>query len=246
MVNADGIKQYSPMRFNRYWTILFVQAVLFYYFYFKFQTSYFKLYMCFYFQMSADAQTLENRFKKPIQAYATLTTQTIINGFEHPKVAIITNENIFNAEWGLLPNWAKDKALQKSTLNARVETLAEKPSFKNCINNRCLIPASGFFEWQWMDEKGKQKEKYFIQVHEQSLFAFAGLFSDWLDKSTGEMIRTCTIITTQANELMSQIHNTKQRMPIILKPQDESDWLTGKAHQQFAYPYQSQLIAYKM
>ncbi len=202
--------------------------------------------MCFYFQMSADAQTLENRFKKPFQESIPKTQKNIINGFEHPKVIIVNNKNIVQAEWGLLPNWAKGKTLQKSTLNARIETLSEKPSFKYYTNNRCLIPATGFFEWQWLDEKGKQKEQYMIQVINENLFAFAGLYNDWLDHTSGKIITTCTVITTQANELMSQIHNTKKRMPVILKTKDEADWLTGKDYRDFAYPYQTELNALKL
>jgi len=87
--------------------------------------------------------------------------------------------------------------------------------------------ADGFYEWQWLDEKGKQKQKYELTLPDNELFAFAGLYSEWVDKSTGEIINSYTILTTEANELMSKIHNTKKRMPVILSADNEKNWLHG-------------------
>jgi len=153
------------------------------------------------------------------------------SGFVHPKMPVLASnkpDKIQLFEWGLLPSWAKDKSLQNNTLNARIETLHEKPSFKNILNNRCLIPADGFYEWQWLDEKGKNKQKYLITLKDEEIFAFAGLWSAWADHSTGELLETYTIITRPANELMAKIHNSKQCMPWILSRKDENDWLYGK------------------
>ena len=150
------------------------------------------------------------------------------NGFSHPLNAVITNEQVDEIDllqWGLIPHWAKDRSFQKNTLNARMETIHEKPSFRDCVNKRCVIPADGFFEWKWLDEKGKQKEKYFIHLPWEELFGLAGLWSSWVDKSTGELIKSFSILTTEANDLMAEIHNIKKRMPVIILPENKKDWL---------------------
>ncbi len=183
--------------------------------------------MCFHSKQSKSAQELQNRFK------ATLNNQTlfqaaIYNGFQFPKTPVITHsqkETIQFFNWGLIPNWAKDDTIKKHTLNARIETIQEKPAFINSVNNRCLILADGFYEWQWLDQKGKNKQKYLITLPNDELFAFAGLWSQWTNNQTGEMIHTYTILTTAANELMAKIHNTKKRMPVIVA--NENEWLNG-------------------
>jgi putative SOS response-associated peptidase YedK len=95
------------------------------------------------------------------------------------------------------------------------------------VKNRCLVIADGFYEWQWLDKKGTKKQKYLLTHKESEPFAFAGLYSNWLDKNTGEIRNTYTIVTTEANALMAEIHNNKKRMPVILKPEREKDWLNG-------------------
>jgi putative SOS response-associated peptidase YedK len=150
----------------------------------------------------------------------------LFNAFEHPQTPIVCNpHHIVAGEWGLIPQWANDKSIQNNTLNARIETLAEKPSFKSSLNNRCLILADGFFEWQWLDSKGKNKQKYLLTLPENDLFTYAGLYSIWNNPATQQSIRTYTVITTGANDLMAQIHNTKKRMPVIV--QNQYDWLMG-------------------
>lgn len=109
-----------------------------------------------------------------------------------------------------------------------METIHEKPSFRNVVNNRCLIVADGFYEWQWLDEKGKQKQKFQLTLPDNELLAFAGILSEWLDKSIGELINTYSILTTEANELMSKIHNTKKRMPVIVSVDNEQNCLNGQ------------------
>lgn len=186
--------------------------------------------MCFHSKLSKTAQELQNRFKAKFENEA-LFTPTVYNGFQFPKTPVITNkrpDKIQFFSWGLIPFWAKDDSIKKNTLNARIETIHEKPSFRNSVNNRCLILADGFYEWQWLDEKGKQKQKYELTLPDNELFAFAGLYSEWVNKSTGEKINTYTILTTEANELMSKVHNTKKRMPIIVSADNEMNWLNGQ------------------
>jgi putative SOS response-associated peptidase YedK len=129
-------------------------------------------------------------------------------------------------QWGLVPHWVKDPKESMHPINARAETLAEKPMFRSLLKNkRCLIPASGFYEWM---KEGKKKNPFYIHLKENPIFAFAGLYDVWYDAS-GEAHATYTIITTEANELVARLHN---RMPVILKRENENRWLSGDAPSQ--------------
>lgn len=164
------------------------------------------------------------------------------NAFSFPQTPVITNRDPGRLQlfrWGLLPCWANENSFAKFTLNAKWESLSEKPSFRPYLNQRCLIPANVFYEWQWLDSKGKQKKKYRIQVRDESVYAYAGLWNRWIDPESGHPLHTYTIITQQANELMSVIHNSKQRMPLILRPENESRWLRGET----LLPNEVQLVA---
>ncbi len=186
--------------------------------------------MCFHAKQSKTAQELQHRFNAKLEQHQDFQP-AVNNGFEHPKTPVIANNNPHHIQlfyWGLIPAWAKDDSIKKNTLNARIETINEKPTFKNSVNNRCLILVDGFFEWQWLDEKGKQKQKYLITMPNDEPFAFAGLWSEWTNKQTAEIINTYTILTTEANELMSKIHNTKKRMPLIVNAGNEHKWLNGQ------------------
>jgi putative SOS response-associated peptidase YedK len=120
--------------------------------------------------------------------------------------------------WGLIPSWAKDRKISSNLINARSETVAEKPSFRSAFKHRrCLIPASGYFEWA-KTENGKQA--YHITRPDQQVFAFAGLWEHW--EQCGETVCSCTIITTAANEKVQAIHS---RMPVILDPHYYNLWL---------------------
>ncbi|HUY90813.1 MAG TPA: SOS response-associated peptidase [Pirellulales bacterium] len=120
--------------------------------------------------------------------------------------------------WGLVPSWAKDTAIGNRMVNARAETIAEKPAFRSAFRRRrCLIPADGFYEWQ---AQGRTKQPYLIRFKDRRLFCFAGLWEHW---PKGEPpLESCTIITTDANELMATLHD---RMPVIISPADYALWL---------------------
>jgi putative SOS response-associated peptidase YedK len=121
--------------------------------------------------------------------------------------------------WGLIPSWAKDPSIGDRMINARAETVAEKPSFRRALQKRrCLVLTDGFYEWR---KEGKQKTPLFIALKSHEPFAFAGLWETW-KSSTGEVIHSCTIITTTPNALMESIHN---RMPVILPRAAEEPWL---------------------
>ncbi len=121
--------------------------------------------------------------------------------------------------WGLIPYWAKDESIGNKLINARAETLEEKPSFRKSFEQkRCLILADGFYEWK---KEGRVKKPHRITLHDGKPFAFAGLWNSWVSP-TGQTINSCTIITTTPNRLMEPIHN---RMPVILPQDMESLWL---------------------
>ena len=114
--------------------------------------------------------------------------------------------------WGLIPHWAKDKSIGNRMINARMETLAEKPSFKKPFKSqRCILPAQGFYEWQNLTDR---KQPLFIFRADKKPITFAGLWEHWVDKETGEVIDSCTIITTKASRLLEKIHD---RMPVIFE-----------------------------
>ncbi len=156
-----------------------------------------------------------------------LPTYYFISGFAHPLLPIVKHDGYLLFEWGLIPAWAKDMAtandIQSKTLNAVGETVFEKPSFKKSIlSQRCLLGVSGFYEWR---DVNKVKYPYFIKTKSHDIFSLGCIYESWVDKSTGEVKNTFSIITTPANPLMESIHNLKKRMPLILSPQDEKKWI---------------------
>lgn len=125
--------------------------------------------------------------------------------------------------WGLVPFWAKEPGIGSRMINARAETVAEKPAFRRAFRSRrCLVPASGFYEWK---RAAHGKTPYYIHLPDAPLFAFAGLYETWRDPQGAEM-QTYTIITTAANDLMAPLHD---RMPVILHAEDEDRWLDPDA-----------------
>ncbi len=145
--------------------------------------------------------------------------------------------------WGLIPSWAKDPSIGNRMINARGETLAEKPAYRGAYKyKRCLIPADGFYEWQ-VQPGTKTKLPYFIHIKDGQPFAFAGLWEEWR-AADGSPVRTCTIITTAPNSLMAPIHD---RMPVILRPEDYAEWLdaaprTAQSLQHLVAPFPPELM----
>ncbi|MBA2490291.1 MAG: SOS response-associated peptidase [Gammaproteobacteria bacterium] len=142
-----------------------------------------------------------------------------------PVVRSIDAERIMSGmHWGLIPSWAKDKKIAYKTINARAETVATKPAFRAAYKvRRCLIPVSGFYEWK---RDVEPKQPHFIHKRDGSPLAFAGLWETW--KGADETVESCTIVTTEANEMMAELHS---RMPVILDPPDFDWWMTGKAEE---------------
>ena len=202
--------------------------------------------MCYHVTQTKIKIEVEKRFDAEVNPSEDFTARNHYNGFDFPAMPIITDQNpsiITHFNWGLIPHWASDTEIRKSTLNAKIETVNEKPSFKDVVNQRCLIIADGYFEWKWLDAKGKNKQKYSIFEPDHGLFAFAGLYSITQNAQTGKEQKTFTMLTTEANQLMSEIHNSKKRMPIILKREDEQKYLQNHKLENFAFPYSVNLAA---
>ena len=162
-----------------------------------------------------------------------------VGAFENVKLPVITNENpkqvdLFN--WGLIPFWVKDektaKDIRERTVNARSETIFEKPAFRSSAGRKhCLVIADGFFEWRYFQGKNYP---YYIKLKNRKAFAIAGLWGCWNNKALGEQVYSYTIITTEANPLMAKIHNKKKRMPTILRREDEKKWISNTINKEEA------------
>jgi putative SOS response-associated peptidase YedK len=156
-----------------------------------------------------------------------------VSGFSSPFLPVILNEDIHAIElfqWGLVPFWTKDERLANiirfRTLNARAETVFEKLSFRHSImKKRCFALVDGFYEWH---EENNKKYPYYIRLRNHDAFALAGIWDNWSNEVTGETRNTFSIITTRANSLMERIHNTRRRMPVILRQEDEQKWLDSE------------------
>ncbi|MBS4014349.1 MAG: SOS response-associated peptidase [Bacteroidetes bacterium] len=177
---------------------------------------------------------LAERYKEVVKVDLTIEDTArelplyyFVSGFSFPELPVITAENISLFQWGLIPSWAKDEQyaskIRTQTLNAVGETVFEKPSFRNAVRkHRGLLPVNGFFEWK---DVNKVKYPYFISLKEKDIFSLGCIYDTWIDKTTGETKQTFSIITTPANNLLSEIHNTKKRMPLIIHQQDEAQWI---------------------
>jgi putative SOS response-associated peptidase YedK len=177
--------------------------------------------MCGRFTLTVDPADLQELFGLSEPAPAALKPRYNIAPTQ--PVAVIPNQEPRKLElfqWGLIPAWAKDPKIGNSLINARAETVAEKPAFRAAFKRRrCLILADGFFEWK---KEGKAKTPMHIQMKGGQPFAFAGLWEVW-SAPDGSTVSTCTILTTTANELVQSIHD---RMPVILPPEAFGIWLT--------------------
>jgi putative SOS response-associated peptidase YedK len=182
--------------------------------------------MCYYTSVKTTAKQLKEAFNAPFVDEESFVPKEDINGFAHPLLPVLCVDNgrsLNLYQWGLLPFWAKDRSIAKNTLNAKSETIFELPSFRNSIPKyRCIIPVTGFYEWKHI---GKEKIKHFIHPKEQPFFNLAGIYSLWKDPATNDTIKTFSIVTAEANELMAEIHNTKKRMPLIIDNRNIDAWI---------------------
>lgn len=202
--------------------------------------------MCFTIEIHLTRKVIEERFKVDTSALYDFDFHYFYRAFSNPFIPVIAQEDpsrIQLMQWGLIPSWCRDhleaERIRKGTYNARSETLQEKPSFREPLTrSRCLIVAGGFFEWQRVDNV---RIPWYITLKSGAPFAFAGLFDSWKDPLEGQVLKSCTIITTRANPMMEKIHNTRKRMPVILHREKEEEWLSGETsllrRKQLLIPY---------
>ena len=178
--------------------------------------------MCGRYRLSRRRQLIEEHFETApwdddwTPRYNIAPTQPVPVIRQHPKEPV---RQISTMRWGLVPNWAKDASGAAGMINARSETAAEKPAFRDPLRlRRCLIPADGFYEWK---RTTTSKQPFCFEVNDGELFAFAGLWDGWKD-SKGEWVKTCSILTTTPNAMTSPVHD---RMPVILDPSSYDLWL---------------------
>ena len=174
--------------------------------------------MCGRFSIYLDELELRERF--PNHDISSLKDLKVSNFAPTMEMPIVVESQVVNMRWGLIPSWSQDKSFANKLINARGETLLEKPSFKNLVNaQRCIVTSNGFYEWN-----SQTKQPFFIQPANTLLMNFCGLHTFWMD-ANNQPVNTFTIITTKANQSMSDIHH---RMPVILEPGNEQEWLSRK------------------
>ncbi len=187
--------------------------------------------MCFHKSLSVSAPELEDRYNASLPASGDFQPIYHANAYQFPAWPIVTKQapdKLQMIHWGLIPPWTKNRDgaadIRTKTINARSETVYEKPSYRSAAQagRRCLIPVTGFYEWHTI---GSKKFPFYIAAKDQKIASVAGLWDEWPDPETGELFPTYTLLTTDANPLLAAIHNTKKRMPCVLTPEAERAWL---------------------
>lgn len=177
-----------------------------------------------------EPDTLQIRYAARFPSHWEFSPSYYVNAFSLPSYPVLSNRDSqqFNMMyWGLIPFWTKTKddaeKIRTRTMNARAETIFEKPSFRDAIRKRrCLIPADGFFEWRSFLGKNYP---YYIHLKQHKIFSIAGIWDKWNQPETNNEIYTFSVVTCPANPLMEKIHNKKKRMPVILSEDHEMRWL---------------------
>jgi putative SOS response-associated peptidase YedK len=185
--------------------------------------------MCFSVNVNLVKEELENRYGATLIDPDKYRPSYYYHAFGLPELpAVCTGlpEKLRLLKWGLIPSWVKTtvdaNAIRYKTFNARSESVEKKPSFSlSFTSKRCLIPVKGFFEWQHI---GNDKIPWYIYHSQNEILSLAGLYDEWVSDATGEIISTFSILTTDANDLLAEIHNSAKRMPVILDKPEETIW----------------------
>jgi putative SOS response-associated peptidase YedK len=186
--------------------------------------------MCFTVNVNLVKDELENRYGAEFPDHDRFQPSYYYHAYGLPEIPAICSEypeKISLLKWGLIPFWVKSiqdaDEIRYKTFNARAETVNTKPSFSGAFKSkRCIIPVAGFFEWQHI---GNKKIPWYIYNADNEIMSLAGIYDRWVENTTGEIYTTFSIITTDANELMAEIHNSKKRMPAILEKSTERMWI---------------------
>lgn len=185
--------------------------------------------MCFTVNVNLVKEELENRYGATLIDPDSYRPSYYYHAFALPKMPVICSGNTSGIRlltWGLIPSATKDikeaELVRYKTFNARAETLDSLRSFSNAFRTkRCIVPVKGFFEWQHL---GKDKIPWYVYRADNDIISLAGLYDDWVENSTGEILSTFSIVTSDANEMMSVIHNSAKRMPVVLEKSTENKW----------------------
>ena len=186
--------------------------------------------MCFSVNVNLIKEELESRYDATLIDHDKYRPSYYYHAFGLPEIPAVCSGNpgkIRLLRWGLIPSWVKTmeeaNEIRFKTLNARAESIEEKPSFSASFRSkRCIIPVKGFYEWQHI---GKEKIPWYIYHSGNEILSMAGLYNEWVESKTGEALDTFTIVTTDANDLMAEIHNSAKRMPVILDKNNEQKWI---------------------
>jgi putative SOS response-associated peptidase YedK len=186
--------------------------------------------MCFSVNVNLVKEELEKRYGATFLDPEKYHPSYYYHAFGFPEMAAVcsgSTDKIQVLKWGLIPSWVRsmDSAgeIRIKTFNARAESIDSKPSFSEAfISKRCIIPVQGFYEWQ---HSGTKKIPWYIYRKDNAIISFAGLWGEWVRSDTGEKYSTFSIVTTNANGMMAEIHNSAKRMPVILDGQGEKKWI---------------------
>jgi putative SOS response-associated peptidase YedK len=186
--------------------------------------------MCFSVNVNLVKEELENRYGATLIDPDKYRPSYYYHAFSLPEIPAVCSgipSEIRLLRWGLIPSWINNSddanVIRYKTFNARSESIDKKPSFSNSFRSkRCLIPVKGFFEWQ---HAGNEKIPWYIYHSENEILSIAGLYDEWIADTTGEIFSTFSIVTTDANDMMAEIHNSKKRMPVILDKSGEALWI---------------------
>jgi putative SOS response-associated peptidase YedK len=188
--------------------------------------------MCFTVNVNIVREELEERYGADLIDHDKYRPSYYYHAYSLPLMPVVCSEDPASLRlfrWGLIPSWVEDEneanEIMVKTFNARSETLDTKPAFRESFTSRrCLVPVKGFFEWQHI---GGRKIPWYISLRDEDIFSLAGIWDSWMMKG-GISLNTFSVVTTRANELMSEIHNTRKRMPVILPAAAEKLWLKGE------------------
>jgi putative SOS response-associated peptidase YedK len=186
--------------------------------------------MCFSVNVNLVKEEIEERYGVDFPGKYRYEPSYYYHAFGLPEIPAVCSGNpgsVSMLKWGLIPEWVRSsedaEEIRYKTFNARSESITTKPSFSSSfISKRCLVPVNGFFEWQ---HAGKEKIPWYIYLPDNQIITLAGLYSEWTHSVTGEILLTFSIITTEANELMAEVHNSGKRMPAILDRSNEKKWI---------------------
>jgi putative SOS response-associated peptidase YedK len=186
--------------------------------------------MCFTVNVNLVKEEIEERYGVTFPGKYRYEPSYYYHAFGLPDLPAICSDDpgsVRLLKWGLIPSWVKTETdaeeIRLKTFNARAESIDSKPSFSSSFRSgRCIIPVKGFYEWQ---HTAKGKIPWYIYGAGDDIISLAGLYSEWIRSSTGELLSTFSVITTEANKMMAVIHNSKKRMPAILEKHDEKKWI---------------------